>query len=65
MIFARIRPPAPDVAACWDMGDVRWMFHATAMGPDYDAILDPLAHLFGCRVMHRWQQEEPSGATAG
>lgn len=53
------------MAACWDMGDVRWMFHATAMGPDYDAILDPLAHLFGCRVMHRWQQEEPVGRDGG
>ncbi len=41
------------------------MFHATAMGPDYDAILDPLAHLFGCRVMHRWQQEEPVGRDGG
>ena len=33
-------------------GGVRWMFHATAMGPSYDAILDPLARLFGCRVLH-------------
>jgi hypothetical protein len=31
---------------------VRWMFHATAMGPDYDAMFDPLARLFGCRVLH-------------
>ena len=31
---------------------VRWMFHATAMGPSYDAILEPLARLFGCRVLH-------------
>ena len=31
---------------------VRWMFHATAMGPSYDAIIDPLARLFGCRVLH-------------
>ena len=31
---------------------VRWMFHATAMGPSYDAIFDPLARLFGCRVLH-------------
>jgi methylmalonyl-CoA/ethylmalonyl-CoA epimerase len=28
------------------------MFHATAMGASYDAILDPLARLFGCRVLH-------------
>jgi methylmalonyl-CoA/ethylmalonyl-CoA epimerase len=28
------------------------MFHATAMGPSYDAILAPLARLFGCRVLH-------------
>jgi hypothetical protein len=31
---------------------VRWMFHATAMGASYDAIFDPLARLFGCRVLH-------------
>ena len=47
------------------MGDVRWMFHATAMGSDYDAILGPLAHLFGCRVMHRQQLEEPVGRDGG
>jgi hypothetical protein len=47
------------------MGDVRWMFHATAMGPDYDAILGPLAHLFGCRVMHRQQLEAPVGRDGG
>ena len=28
------------------------MFHATAMGPSYDAILEPLTRLFGCRVLH-------------
>ena|SRR5436190_2729957 len=28
------------------------MFHATAMGQSYDAIVDPLARLFGCRVLH-------------
>jgi catechol 2,3-dioxygenase-like lactoylglutathione lyase family enzyme len=28
------------------------MFHATAMGANYDAILEPLARLFGCRVLH-------------
>ena len=47
------------------MGDVRWMFHATAMGADYDAILDPLQRLFGCRVMHRQQLEEPVGRDGG
>jgi catechol 2,3-dioxygenase-like lactoylglutathione lyase family enzyme len=47
------------------MGDVRWMFHATAMGADYDAILDPLARLFGARVMHRQQLEEPVGRDGG
>jgi methylmalonyl-CoA/ethylmalonyl-CoA epimerase len=31
---------------------VRWMFHATAMAESYDSILDPLARLFGCRVLH-------------
>ncbi len=47
------------------MGDVRWMFHATAMGPDYDAILGPLERLFGCRVLHRQQLEEPVGRDGG
>ena len=45
------------------MGDVRWMFHATAMGPDYDGILGPLARLFGCRVLHR-QQLDGAGRAA-
>jgi catechol 2,3-dioxygenase-like lactoylglutathione lyase family enzyme len=47
------------------MGDVRWMFHATAMGPDYDAMLEPLARLFGARVMHRQQLEPPVGRDGG
>jgi len=47
------------------MGDVRWMFHATAMGPDYDAIFSPLARLFGCRVLHRQQIEAPVGRDGG
>jgi catechol 2,3-dioxygenase-like lactoylglutathione lyase family enzyme len=47
------------------MGDVRWMFHATAMGPDYDGILDPLARLFGCRVLHHQQLPEPVGRDGG
>ncbi len=44
---------------------MRWMFHATAMGADYDAILEPLARLFGCRVLHRQQLEEPVGRDGG
>ena len=47
------------------MGDVRWMFHATAMGPDYDGIFDPLARYFGCRVLHRQQLPEPVGRDGG
>jgi hypothetical protein len=47
------------------MGEVRWMFHATAFGPDYDGILGPLASLFGCRVLHRQQLEEPVGRDGG
>jgi hypothetical protein len=47
------------------MGDVRWMFHATAMGGDYDAILGPLQRLFGARVLHRQQLEEPVGRDGG
>lgn len=47
------------------MGDVRWLFHATAMGPDYDAIVGPLARLFGCRVLHRQQLPEPVGRDGG
>ncbi len=35
------------------------MFHATAMGEDYEAMLGPLAHLFGARVMHRQQLGAP------
>ena len=31
---------------------VKWMFHATAMGPSYDGLLEPLARHFGCRVLH-------------
>jgi catechol 2,3-dioxygenase-like lactoylglutathione lyase family enzyme len=47
------------------MGDVRWMFHATAMASDYDAIFGPLARLFGCRVLHRQQLPEPVGRDGG
>jgi catechol 2,3-dioxygenase-like lactoylglutathione lyase family enzyme len=47
------------------MPDVRWMFHATAMGPDYDGIFGPLARLFGCRVLHRQQLPEPVGRDGG
>lgn len=47
------------------MSDVRWMFHATAMGPDYDGILGPLQRCFGCRVLHRQQLEEPVGRDGG
>jgi hypothetical protein len=47
------------------MGDVRWMFHATAMGPDYDGIFGPLERLFGCRVLHRQQLPEPVGRDGG
>ena len=35
------------------------MFHATAMGPSYDAILEPLARLFGCRVLHDNEVADP------
>jgi Glyoxalase/Bleomycin resistance protein/Dioxygenase superfamily len=31
---------------------VRWMFHATAIGPSYEGILEPLQRYFGCRVLH-------------
>jgi hypothetical protein len=34
------------------MGDLKWMYHATAMGPSYDAIFEPLSRLFGARVLH-------------
>ena len=47
------------------MPGVRWMFHATAMGPDYDGIFEPLARLFGCRVLHRQQLPEPVGRDGG
>src|SRR4051794_24822460 len=38
---------------------VRWMFHATAMAASYDAILEPLSRLFGCRVMHDHEMATP------
>jgi catechol 2,3-dioxygenase-like lactoylglutathione lyase family enzyme len=39
--------------------DVRWMFHATAMVPDYEAAVDPLVRLFGARVLHDTIEEDP------
>jgi len=47
------------------MGDVRWMFHATAMASDYDDLFGPLERLFGCRVLHRQQLPEPVGRDGG
>jgi hypothetical protein len=47
------------------MSDVRWMFHATAFGPDYDELFGSLERLFGCRVLHRQQLEEPVGRDGG
>jgi methylmalonyl-CoA/ethylmalonyl-CoA epimerase len=47
------------------VSDVRWMFHATAMAADYDGIFEPLARLFGCRVLHRQQLPEPVGRDGG
>ena len=41
------------------------MFHATAMGPDYDGLFGPLQRLFGCRVLHRQQLPEPVGRDGG
>jgi methylmalonyl-CoA/ethylmalonyl-CoA epimerase len=34
------------------MSGLKWMYHATAMGPSYDAIFEPLERLFGARVLH-------------
>jgi hypothetical protein len=34
------------------MTDLKWMYHASAMGPSYDAIFEPLARLFGAVVLH-------------
>jgi hypothetical protein len=47
------------------MAEVRWMFHATAMGPDYEGMFGPLERLFGCRVLHRQQLPEPVGRDGG
>jgi hypothetical protein len=41
------------------------MFHATAMGPDYDGLFQPLQRLFGCRVLHRQQLPVPVGRDGG
>ena len=38
---------------------VKWMFHATAMGPSYDAIVEPLQKLLGCRVLHDQAMDTP------
>jgi catechol 2,3-dioxygenase-like lactoylglutathione lyase family enzyme len=38
---------------------VKWMFHATAMGPSYDAIVEPLRTLLGCRVLHDDAMDTP------
>ena len=38
---------------------VKWMFHATAMGPSYDAIVEPLRKLLGCRVLHDQAMDTP------
>jgi methylmalonyl-CoA/ethylmalonyl-CoA epimerase len=38
---------------------VKWMFHATAMGPSYDAIVEPLRTLLGCRVLHDEAMDTP------
>ncbi len=38
---------------------LKWMYHATAMGASYDAILEPLERLFGARVLHDNRLSEP------
>ncbi len=61
----QIPPHEPSIPRRGLMGGVRWMFHATAMGPDYDGLFEPLARLFGCRVLHRQQLPEPVGRDGG
>jgi len=39
---------------------VRWMFHATAMGPSYEAMFEPLERFFGARVMHFQENDAPA-----
>jgi hypothetical protein len=39
--------------------EVRWMFHSTAMVPDYDVAIGSLARLFGLRVLHYGEQWNP------
>jgi catechol 2,3-dioxygenase-like lactoylglutathione lyase family enzyme len=38
---------------------VRWMFHSTAMVPDYDLAVDRLGRLFGLRVLEYGESAEP------
>jgi Glyoxalase/Bleomycin resistance protein/Dioxygenase superfamily len=47
------------------MGGVRWMFHTTAIGPSYDALLHPLARLFGCRPLHLDDSDDPAVGRRG
>jgi methylmalonyl-CoA/ethylmalonyl-CoA epimerase len=38
---------------------VKWMFHATALAPNYDELLLPLQRLLGCRVLHLNSSDVP------
>lgn len=42
-----------------DARGIRWMFHATALGASYEDLLEPLARLFGCRVLHDTVNDAP------
>jgi methylmalonyl-CoA/ethylmalonyl-CoA epimerase len=41
------------------LSNIKWMFHATAFGASYDDLFEPLATLFGCRVLHLEDSDEP------
>jgi hypothetical protein len=47
------------------MAHIDGLWHATIMGPDYDALLDPLQRLFGAVVMHHQYSEAPEVGRSG
>ena len=47
------------------MAEIDGLWHATAMGPDYDELLGPLQRCFGAVVMHDHVSEDPAVGRRG
>jgi Glyoxalase-like domain len=47
------------------VAEIEGLWHATAMGPDYDALLGPLQRCFGAVVMHDHVSEDPAVGRRG